>query len=224
MAKTAAFTLAAVLGALFAAASSPAAVTVTAQGDAWVTSRYPTRNFGTETVMRVNDTPLKRAFIRFDVAEPGIRKATLRVFSQSAAPTGFQVWATSPNWTEGGLTHGNAPAPGVLVATVAPFAGVSSWREVDVTSAVAGAMPVSFLLTTPNSAGELVLTSKEGGSAPQLVLEIGDPPVPLSLPADRGDAPRRGDPDGEPGDVDRHRPDLLRLPVGALRPGRRRLQ
>jgi hypothetical protein len=59
-------------------------VTVAAQGDGWVTSRFPTRNFGSEPVMRVNDSPQKRAFVRFEVDEPGIRRATLRVFAETA--------------------------------------------------------------------------------------------------------------------------------------------
>jgi hypothetical protein len=187
MGKTAALTLAlAILATLSAAATSPAAVTVAAQGDAWVTSRFPTRNFGSEAVMRVNDTPVKRAFVRFEVAEGGVHRATLRVFAETASPTGFQVYATSAGWTEAGLTHGNAPAAGALVATVAPFTQAGTWREIDVTSAVAGAGPVSFLLTMPNANGELVLTSREGGRAPELVLEVGDPPVPLSLPTIAG--------------------------------------
>ena len=187
MTKTAALTtVAALVAALAAASGSSAAVVVTAQGDAWVTSRFPARNYGMDTVLRVNDTPVKRAFVRFEVTDPGVRRATLRVFAQTASSTGFQVNATSAAWTEAGITHGNAPAPGALVAVVPPFSGTASWREVDVTSAVAGAGPVSFLLTMPTAAGELVLTSKEGGLAPQLVLEVGDPPAPLTPPTIAG--------------------------------------
>ena len=182
MAKTAALTIAlAMLAVLTAGSISPAAVTVAAEGDAWVTSRFPTRNFGAEAVMRVNDTPLKRAYVRFQVAEAGIRRATLRVFAETAVSSALEVYATSTDWTESGLTHGNAPAPGALVATVAsPQAG--SWLEIDVTSAVAGPGPVSFLLTIPSAAAELVLSTKEGGRAPELVLEVGDPPAALTPP------------------------------------------
>lgn len=186
MAKTAAVTIAlAILAVLSAGSISPAAVTVAAEGDAWVTSRFPTRNFGAEAVMRVNDTPLKRGFVRFQVAEAGIRRATLRLFAETASSSSLEVHATSAAWSETGLTHANAPAADALVATV-PTAQAGTWLEIDVTSAVAGPGPVSFLLTMPSAADELVLSTREGGRAPQLVLEVGDPPAALAPPTIAG--------------------------------------
>lgn len=63
----------------------------------------------------MTDSPLKRAFVRFQVAEPGIRRARLRVFAESVVPSGLQIHSTSPSWTETALTRANAPPPGALV-------------------------------------------------------------------------------------------------------------
>ena len=178
--------LAALFAALAAAPAALGAVTVTAAGDAWTTSQFPTRNLGRETVMRVNSKPVKRAFVRFDVIAPGVTRAVLRVFAETAGSRGFQVYATSAAWTETTITHANAPAPGALVATVPAFTTTNSWREVDVTSAVTGPGPVAFMITIPSATADLRLTSKEGGRPPELVLETGDPPTPVSPPSVSG--------------------------------------
>ncbi len=178
--------LAALFAALAAAPAALGAVTVTAAGDAWTTSQFPTRNLGRETVMRVNSKPVKRAFVRFDVIAPGVTRAVLRVFAETAGSRGFQVYATSAAWTETTITHANAPAPGALMATVPAFTTTNSWREVDVTSAVTGPGPVAFMITIPSATADLRLTSKEGGRPPELVLETGDPPTPVSPPSVSG--------------------------------------
>jgi hypothetical protein len=68
---------------------------------------------------------------------------------------------------------------------VDPFAQAGSWIEIDVTSAVTGAGPVSFMVTIPTAAASWRST-KEAGHAPELVLEVGDPPAPLSPPTIAG--------------------------------------
>jgi uncharacterized protein YukE len=190
MAKKAAVraSLLALVAALAAAPGAPAAVTVTAAGDAWTTSQFPTRNLGREAVMRVNSKPVKRAFVRFDVTTPGVTRAVLRVFAQTAGPRGFQVNAISAAWTETTITHATAPTPGALVATVPAFTTTNSWREIDVTSAVTGVGPVAFVITIPSATADLTFTSKEGGRNPELVLETGTPPVSVSPPAITGTA------------------------------------
>ena len=138
--------------------------------------------------MRVNSKPVKRAFVRFDVTTPGVTRAVLRVFAQTAGSRGFQVFATSAAWTETTITHANAPAPGALLATVPAFTATNSWREVDVTSAVTGAGPVAFMITIPSATADLTFTSKEGGHNPELVLETGTPPSSVSPPTIAGTA------------------------------------
>ena len=156
------------------------AATVPADHDAWVTARHPSRNLGSDSVMRVSSNPVKRAFVRFTVGElPGaVQKAVLRLHAQSDAPRGFHVYSTAAGWTEETITYANAPQPGALVATAAAFTERDTWREIDVTSAVLGPGTRAFVVTAPSGSGDIVFTSKEGGRAPELVVTTGPGPDP----------------------------------------------
>ena len=216
-------TLVALVAALAAAPAASAAVTITTAGDAWTTSQFPVRNLGTQAVMRVNSKPVKRAFVRFDVATPGVTRAVLRLFAQTAGPRGFEVYSTSAAWAETTITHQSAPVPGVRLAQVPAFTATNTWREIDVTSAVTGVGPVSFMITIPSATADLTLTSKEGGRPPELVLETGNAPTPVSPPSVSGTAVVGQTLTAVAG-ADRPGADLLRLPVAALRRDRRRLR
>jgi len=173
-----------VAGTIFA----PGAVAATypAAHDAWVTNRYQARNYGAERVMRVNDKPVKRVYIRFTV--PGvsgtIQSAYLRVYAQSAAANGFRVWTTTANWNQGSITWATAPAAGTLVADVPRFTATNTWRQIDVTAAVAGGTR-AFLLATPSTPADVLFTSREGGRPPELVINTGgtEPPPTPTAPA-----------------------------------------
>lgn len=139
-----------VAGTIFA----PGAVAATYQADhdAWITNRYQARSYGAERVMRVSDNPIKRSYIRFTVPaiSGAIQSAHLRVYAQTAAADGFRVWTTTTNWNQGSLTYANAPAAGTLVADVPRFTATNTWRQIDVTAAVAGGTR-AFLLATPST-------------------------------------------------------------------------
>ena len=157
----------------FAPAAPAATVTVTTDGDAWTNSAARTQNYGSTTIMRANGTA-KRPFIRFTVGtlDGPVEKAVLRFEAMSGAPRGLRVYSTAAGWSEGTLTHANAPALGALLATVPGFSS-RSWREVDVTSAVTGSGARSFAITAPNATGDIFVTSRQGGAAAQLVVTTG---------------------------------------------------
>ena len=167
---------------------APGAVAATyrASNDAWVTNRYQARNYGAERVMRVNDKPVKRSYIRFTVpAISGtIESAYLRVYAKSAAANGFRVWTTTANWNQGAITYANAPAAGTLVADVPRFTATNTWRQIDVTAAVAGGAR-AFLLATPSTPADVIFSSREGGRPPELVISTGgtEPPPTPTAPA-----------------------------------------
>jgi hypothetical protein len=123
--------------------------------------------------------------VRFSVPSlPGpVAKAVLRVHAQTGASHGFRVSRTGAAWSESTITHANAPAVGTLLATVPAFSATSTWREIDVTSAVTGSGAYAFALTTPSGNADIYLTSKEGGHAPQLVVTTTQAPPPPPPPA-----------------------------------------
>ena len=168
-----------VAGTIFA----PGAVAATYQADhdSWITNRYQARNYGAERVMRISDSPIRRSYVRFTVpAISGtIQSAYLRVYAQTAAANGFRVWTTTANWNQGAITYANAPAAGTLVADVPRFTATNTWRQIDVTAAVTAGTR-AFLLATPSTPADVIFTTREGGRAPELVINTGgsEPPPP----------------------------------------------
>ena len=174
--------IAVLLVALAVAANAPGAFaqTVNASADTWATDRYPNRNHGAQTSMRVAPKPIKRAFIRFDVPalDGAVQRAVLRIYSQNGAPNGLRVYATTAGWGESTLTYANAPSAGALVGSAAGFTAQNVWREIDVTAAITGAGAESFLIAAPNANQDVNFTSREGGRSPQLVITTGGTPPP----------------------------------------------
>ncbi|MET1009034.1 MAG: DNRLRE domain-containing protein [Gaiellaceae bacterium] len=190
--------IAVLLVALAVAANSPGAFaqTVNASADSWVTERYPSRNYGTQSTMRSAHQPRKRTFVRFEIPalDGSVEHALLRIYSRNGAPSGLRVFSTAAGWGEQAITFGNAPAAVALVTTVPGFSAQGTWRTIDVTDAVTGSGALSFLITAPDASRDVFFASREGGRAPQLVLTTdGSPPPPTPDPDP--------DPDPDPGTV-----------------------
>jgi hypothetical protein len=195
----------ALLGTLVAASGAPAATVVSADADSWTNARQPARAYGGHQAMRANAKPRKRMFVRFTVESlpEGAESVVLRVYARTGAPRGLRVFTTGTRWSERRLTHRNAPKLRTRVAKVAPFDARGTWRTIDLTSTITGPGTYAFALRAPKARTDVVLVSKEGGRAPQLVIAAPDeePPDPgptavapanTSLPAVSG-AAREGE-------------------------------
>src|SRR4051812_5973103 len=157
-------------------ARDAAAVTVTQTSaptaDAYVNSKKPTSNFGTDKQLRIAANPAETTYLRFDVQglSGSVVKATLRLTSSTASTVGYSVRAVSnSSWGETTISYNSAPPPSTTVSgSSGPFAAGSS-VSVDVTSLVAGNGPFSVALTTTDTSA-LNLSSREAGSTvrPQL--------------------------------------------------------
>jgi PKD repeat protein len=151
-------------------------VTLQPAGDAYVQDGSPTKNYGTQTSLRVRGggSPFYKSYVSFDLSGVSgtVTSAKLRLFTTDASPYGGQVYAVpAASWTESGITFANAPALanpiGLLGATTA-----NAWAELNVTSAVQAGGKVSFGIdsTSTNSA---YYSAKEGTNPPQLVVTTG---------------------------------------------------
>lgn len=153
--------------------------------DAYVSSSYPTTNYGTSTSLRVDGSPTVRSYLRFSVSNTSsISKATLRIYANSALSSGISVNRTGSSWGETTINYGNAPAVGSLVKTSAAVSAYT-WISVDVTSYVNANGTFSFALTDPSSTA-LSLASRESTNKPQLVITYGGTaptPTPASVPS-----------------------------------------
>lgn len=151
--------------------SAPAGpITLLPAADAYVYSLQPSVNYGANTALRTDGSPVLRSFLRFDVTgRAGATRVVLRVYAETANNLGLDLRAVADtSWTESGLTYDNQPTVGPVLASSGPVAA-GTWLTFDVTSAVTGDGPVSFALTS-ESPTAIRLSSREGGNPPQLVL------------------------------------------------------
>jgi parallel beta-helix repeat protein len=149
------------------------AVTFTPIADAFTDSATPDGNFGASSALRVDASPIKRVYLRFDVGglgSGGVTSATLRLWALSASSVGHDVArALDDNWGERTITYNNAPAADPSVGSSGPFSS-GAWIEVDVTSIVNGEGLVSFVVSTPSNTA-ISYGSRESSNDPQLVVD-----------------------------------------------------
>jgi hypothetical protein len=157
-------------------AASPAAAssrTLAAVADAVTRADAPTARTGTAKILRVDGAPVVRSFLRFDLRTVGpIQRATLRIHGETANRTGFSVRSAGGGWSEGTLTHANAPAVGAAVGSSGPVKAGQT-VTVDVTSVAAAGGTLNLAMTTSSSTNTR-FTSREGGAnGPRLELVTG---------------------------------------------------
>ncbi len=87
--------------------------------DAYVIKTSATKNYGTSTSIRVDNSPTTNSYLRFTVSGlngNAIQSVKLRIYANSANSTGYSVQAESNNsWTETGINYNNAPSAGALI-------------------------------------------------------------------------------------------------------------
>jgi hypothetical protein len=149
--------------------------TFTPVADAYVISTSASTNYGNTTIIRLDNSPITRSYLRFSVSGLNgatVQSATLRVYANSSNSTGYTVNTLSDNtWTETGITYNNAPTPGTSIKTSASISA-GSWIEADVSSYVKADGSINLVLTTTSSTNTS-LGSRESSNSPQLVIVTG---------------------------------------------------
>jgi hypothetical protein len=149
-------------------------VTVVPVADSYTDASAPTTNHGKATALRVGISPVVRSFLEFTVTgvTGTVTSATLRVWANSAKPTGYDAFSVADNtWGETTITDANAPPFGAKLGNSGPVTA-GSWTAVNVTVAVTGNGTYSFGLSTATVTA-LSLSSREGANPPQLVVTFG---------------------------------------------------
>ncbi len=152
-------------------ASTP--ITLTPTADAYVNALYPTTNYGANTQLRVDGSPVTTSYLRFDLVGVSgvVARATLRVYANSALSSGIDARRVATDtWSESTLTYSNAPATGNIIATSGVISA-STWITWDVTSYVVGNGAYTIALTSSNPTA-LSLASREATNKPQLVITV----------------------------------------------------
>lgn len=145
-------------------------------GNGYVRADQPTTNFSTDTVLRIDGSPIVRAYLRFDLrgVVGSITSARLQIWANTANTAGYTVERTGNAWTQASLTYQNAPAVGASVASVGGFAA-GSMTTADVTSAVTGGSLANFVLVDRNATAVSLASAADPIAAhrPSLVLTVG---------------------------------------------------
>ncbi len=142
--------------------------------DAYVADNAPDNNYGSSNQLRVDGSPMLRSYLRFDVSglSGSVTSATLRVYANSSHSQGYEAVQVADNgWSESTITFNTAPALGSFLNGSGP-ATAGTYTDVDVTGYVTGNGTFSFALT-PLSNTNFRLASRETGTPPELVIEIG---------------------------------------------------
>ncbi|WP_308159355.1 Ig-like domain-containing protein [Arthrobacter sp. ISL-65] len=174
--KTWQFTTAAVGG-----GTTPQTVTLTATADSYVTSASPTTNFGTSTLLGVDNSPVEGTYLKFDLsayAGRTLQSATLQLRSAGSGSTGQQnvKLVANDGWSETGITYNNRPAMGTTaIGTLGPTATNTGYSVPLTVTGLAGELGQQLTLGMDSSSSDgLDLNSREAGStlAPKLVLTL----------------------------------------------------
>jgi sugar lactone lactonase YvrE len=161
----------------------PGPQTLVPLDDARVTQGSPTTNYGQETELLVDRSPVHGTFLRFDVpAGAAVTSARLRLFATDPTSNGPKVYRSDPDWNEATITWNDRPTR--TAGVVADMGSVRSGRYVewDVSSVVAGGGIHSFELVPDSSDGFDARSSEAGSNPPQLVVELAAPPGPDTTP------------------------------------------
>jgi hypothetical protein len=187
-----------VMSASMLVSTSAATSLVSAQADAFVMSTSPRANKGSAASLKVRND-VKQAYIRFEVPalapSTQVTRATLRIYATTPAKCslGVQVFrAASDTWSEATINWNNQPgAVGSALAT-STWTTKNGYQSLDVSAAVNGAGPVSFVLRhTPgcNVSSDVGLNSREASTnPPQLEIETATVSTPACSDGTDNDA------------------------------------
>src|SRR5207249_3781688 len=172
----------------------PSTLILSAVADTYVDASRPTVKLGTQTSLWADASPVKQAYLRFQVTGIGslaVQSAHLKLTASSVtaapSPSGGALHTITDNtWSEATTTFNNRPAvDGPTLGTQ----GAVALRQVvdfDVSTAVRSDGTYNFGLVTTN-ADEVIYNSREASSGqPQLFLTLAQnqtPAVTITAPA-----------------------------------------
>jgi 4-hydroxybenzoate polyprenyltransferase len=88
--------VAALLGGLLAVAVAPAAAsTFNPAADTYIDALHPTTNYGTRPYLRTDNSPVRRAYLRFNVQGVGPVSSAVLKFYATGSSAGIQVHQVS---------------------------------------------------------------------------------------------------------------------------------
>jgi len=159
----------------------PRRTVIEASEDTYVNAGLPTVNFGHSTTLLVDGGDAKfgdhshnLAYLKFPLKVPGrIVSVKLRLHTSpsegSESGNSGEIRLVEAPWDEYKLTFNNRPKPGAVIGTLGRV-NRDAWEERSLTVDLTGKHELSLLLNPTTNDGANYF-AREGGRAPQLVVE-----------------------------------------------------
>jgi glucose/arabinose dehydrogenase len=147
----------------------------TPTADTFVDASLPTTSYGSGSSLEVDASPVKQAFLRFQVAGLSGRRvvsATLRLVQKDSSPVGGRVFGmSSTTWAETVAWNTRPAVDGAQVAAFGAVATPNTYEAPLTTGAVRGDGALSLAITSP-STDSSKWSSRQTALPPQLVVQV----------------------------------------------------
>jgi PKD repeat protein len=156
-------------------------LTFLSAADAHVVSTSPTRNFGTDTLLRVRNgtsdgTVTYRPYLKFNVSGVSgtVSSVKLRLYVNTGTKDGGGVYPVGSGWTESGITWDTAPPISGSPLASYGVTTTGTWADLELgPGAVTGNGTYSFAVANSILTASGYYSSREGTDPPQLVVTFG---------------------------------------------------
>jgi hypothetical protein len=142
--------------------------------DASIRSASPTNNYGSDTTLEVDNSPVKHFLLKFDVTginSQTVTNAKLCLYNVGGANEGGDFYHISDDsWQEETVTWNNAPAADTTLLGSLGDVNPDTWYEVNLTSHITA--DGTYSLRISDSVGGADYSSKEGTNAPKLLVAL----------------------------------------------------
>ncbi|MFQ5641183.1 MAG: DNRLRE domain-containing protein, partial [bacterium] len=158
-------------------------VAFTPTDDAYVRSKKPTKKYGHSDLLQVRRTSKKSyTFLKFNVTGLSgiVQSAKIRLKVTDSSNDGGTIYTVSNAWDEGSIIWNNAPSIGGSPLSSVGSVSNGDIVEFDVSSAISGNGVYSFGIKSA-SKNKAEYSSKEGVTAPELVIALAAPPPMLTV-------------------------------------------
>ena len=157
------------------ASPTPLELRINPVDDSFVSSQSPNGNFGGNSTLKIDGSPLKMSYLKFDLgslAGRTIQSAILRLIVTDKSNSFQNLKSVSDNsWTESTITFNNRPFMGGTITTFQPSVK-STWKDIEITSFVANAAGEIFSLGIDSAGTDSFACSSKDSSSnkPELVI------------------------------------------------------
>jgi hypothetical protein len=168
---------------------APGSVTYAPTADTYVQGDHATRNYGTSTRLATDDSPVRRAFLRFDISglTTPVTRAVLRLHASAGnagSPSGGTIRRVpTTDWSERKMTWRTQPVIDPRPLATLDAVTADTWYDIDVTAAVQGNGTVSFAVVSDSSDGAYYDSREAGDDGPRLVVSTPEPTASPAPPA-----------------------------------------